>query len=461
MPMKIILSHAYFLCEDAIEQKLMMPYPPIGLLCVSSYLEQHGVEHKVFDTTFLKRTEFVEQLFQEKPDVLAFYVNLMTRAAIVEIISVIRKHPDFYKTRIILGGPEVRTYASEWLSKGANLLVIGEGERTFYELMLAIEKEADLKDIKGIAFNDSSGKTAFTEEREPLSPDEIPVPARHRIEMQKYLQAWKIHHGYSAMNINSMRGCPYSCKWCSKAVFGNSVRRRSPASVVNEMQQLLNEYHFDRLWFTDDVFTLQTAWLTAFEKELKQKNLNIPYEIITRADCLDDESISILKRTGCIKVWVGGESGSDKMLLAMGRRVSVAQVQQAIHLLQQAGIKAGTFIMLGYPGEQLKDIRASIQHLKMCQPLQYTLGLTYPIKGTELWNEVEVITPYGKSWEHCSDRDLDFKRNFSRRFYNYAIRWVYNEVEYHRASKRKRLHLKTWVFKAKAIAARIAMMIYR
>jgi anaerobic magnesium-protoporphyrin IX monomethyl ester cyclase len=206
------------------------------------------------------------------------------------------------------------------------------------------------------------------------------------------------------------------------------------------------------------VFTLQHEWLEKFVEELLKAGLNMPYEIITRADCLDERGIALLRQSGCYRVWIGGESGSDRVLSAMNRRVDAALVRKAIRGVQQAGMQAGTFIMLGYPGEKLEDIRESIRHLKACLPALFTVALSYPIKGTDLWNETLSLQFPAPRWEISSDRDIDFKRTYSRRFYDYAIRWVVNEVEFSRAFRNKPLGAATWLRKVKSIVARLAMM---
>jgi radical SAM superfamily enzyme YgiQ (UPF0313 family) len=308
----------------------MMPYPPLGMLYVSAFLDKQGIAHDVIDNTFSERSCFMQLLREKQPEVLGLYVNLMTRPTTLDIIREIRNDDRLKKIKIVLGGPEIRYNASAWLRNGADFLVTGEGERSFFELMVALSNDGNADEVRGIAYADADGETVFTKETEPLKGSEMGEPARGKIDMQAYQSVWQDRHGFSSANLNSMRGCPYSCKWCSKAVFGNSMRRRDPGSVVKEMITLHKDFGFDRIWFTDDVFTLQTPWLELFAKAVEERGLSIPYEIITRADCLDDARIRLLKSSGCYRAWVGAESGSDKILKAMDRRVGAAQVQEAI-----------------------------------------------------------------------------------------------------------------------------------
>lgn len=257
-----------------------------------------------------------------------------------------------------------------------------------------------------------------------------------------------------------MRGCPYTCKWCSRAVYGLSYRRRSPEKVVEEMEKINQAYHPDSLWFVDDVFTISHKWMEAFKQELRKKALIIPYECITRADRLNEEVIKALKETGCFRVWIGAESGSQKVIDLMDRRVDVKQVRDMIKLTKKYGIETGTFIMLGYPGETETDIEQTIQHLKESNPDHFTITIAYPIKGTELYQEIEGLQTSNLDWSSSTDRQIDFKRTYSRRYYDYAVRWVVNEVNYHK-SKNSKLVLLMVKLKIKSAVAKAAMYWHR
>jgi radical SAM superfamily enzyme YgiQ (UPF0313 family) len=269
-----------------------------------------------------------------------------------------------------------------------------------------------------------------------------------------YLDAWKQKHGTNAISISTMRGCPYTCKWCSRAVYGLSYRRRSPELVVAEMKWIRQRYNPDSLWFVDDVFTISHKWLEAFVAELKKESFTIPFECITRADRMNEQVVELLRQSGCFRVWIGAESGSQAVIDAMDRRVQVQQVRDMIVLAKANGIQAGTFIMLGYPGETQADIKETIRHLQVSQPDYYTITLAYPIKGTELYAEVEDQLLNHPDWRTSSDRDLDFKRTFSKAYYRRALSWVNNEVAWHRHRATPVNALK---YKAKSLAAQVLM----
>ena len=437
--MKVFLTHGYFLEEDVKERKLMRPYPPLGILYLAAYLTKHAIPVEVFDTTFASRPELERRLLADPPDVVGLYTNLMTKIGVLAIIRFLRAEPTLAGTRVVLGGPEVTHHVDSFLDAGADVVVIGEGEETLRELVVTWSEDRPLDGVAGIAFRAGPGSsdTVRTAAR-PLikSLDELPVPKRDAVDLRPYLEAWRAHHGTNAVSVSTMRGCPYTCRWCSRAVYGGSYRRRSPRLVVDEIEDIVARYHPDSLWFVDDVFTINHRWIEEYTAEVEKRRLQVPYKCITRADRLNERMVSLLRRSGCFRVWIGAESGSQKILDAMDRRVTVEQVRDMIQLSKKHGIETGTFIMLGYPGETEADIEATIEHLKRADPDQFTITVSYPIKGTPFYDEVrhEIIDP--GPWESSTDRDIALRGRRSSFYYRFAVSRVVNEVRQHQAARR-------------------------
>jgi anaerobic magnesium-protoporphyrin IX monomethyl ester cyclase len=434
----ILFTHGYFLREDPKEQVIMKPYPPLGLLYLSAFLEKNGWHNEVFDTTFSEKKALFAYILKEKPRILALYTNLMTKLNILEIIAWVRTQTALNHTQIVVGGPDVTHNVEGYLGAGAQILVLGEGEQTMLELaevLVGQDKvsDEDLTGITGIAFR--SGEVVLkTAAREKIRDiNELPFPNRLKINYQAYLDAWENAHGQSTVSISTQRGCPYTCKWCSTAVYGQSYRRRSAEHVVEEIIWLREHYDFDLIWFVDDVFTISHKWLAEFQAALVQRALKIQFECITRADRLTDDVVDMLKSMGCFRVWIGAESGSQRIIQAMDRRVEVQQVQHMIQSARRAGIQAGTFIMLGYPGETEADIQETVAHLKISNPDLFTITVAYPIRGTGLYEQVETDLKTLPDWQTSTDRDLDFRRTYPRRYYDFAVRWTVNAVHLHKA----------------------------
>jgi anaerobic magnesium-protoporphyrin IX monomethyl ester cyclase len=463
--MSVLLTHGYFLHEDSREKKIMKPYPPLGMLYISAYLQKSKIEHDVFDSTFSSFEALCQQILQKKYKQIGMYANMLTKLNILKIIQFIRSTEELKQTTIILGGPDVRYNAEEYIHHGADMIVLGEGEETMKDLIHTLNTPFNpfLDKVAGIAFKNYFGKVVYTEERPKLKEiDQLPFPNRDRIDIKKYLAVWKEKHGVNAMSISTQRGCPYTCKWCSTAVYGQSYRRRSAANVCDELQELQQKYNPDTFWFVDDVFTVSHKWLGEFATEVEKRNLKIKYECITRADRMSDEVIRDLKKSGCYRVWIGAESGSQEVIDKMDRRVNVQVVQEMLVKAREAGIETGTFIMLGYPGETQEDIVKTIDHLVASNPHHYTITVAYPIKGTGLYNQVKDSFTQQLSWSTSTDREIDFNRTYPREYYTYAVQFVTNEVKYKLLPKWQRILLPHgWKYKLKSILAQEKMQRFR
>ncbi|WP_113638701.1 B12-binding domain-containing radical SAM protein [Nubsella zeaxanthinifaciens] len=454
----VVLTHGYFIDEDAAEQQIMKPYPPLGILYLSSFLEEQGIANEVFDSTFSSFNELSNYLISNSPLVLGIYVNLVTKLNVVKLLRFVNTHQALKKVKVVLGGPDVRYNKEAYLKLGANYIVLGEGEETFGELVAAIIRQDKVDHIPGISFLDK-GKV-FTNPERPLNKelDKLPFPNRKKIDLAKYLATWKQYHGYSSITISTMRGCPYTCKWCSRGVYGKSYRRRTPANVVEELEYIAQQYNPDNIWFVDDVFTISHKWLVEFATIVKEKNLNIKYECITRADRMNDEVIKLLKQSGCYRVWIGAESGSQNIIDLMDRRVDVDLVQQMIRAAKQNDIEAGTFIMLGYPEETEQDIKQTLKHLKKANPTFYTITITYPIRGTELFQQVEASSNVADlDFATTTDRQIAFKQTFSKKYYQYAIQWINSEMTFLQRKERDLAWHDSLKAKLKSVKARIGM----
>jgi anaerobic magnesium-protoporphyrin IX monomethyl ester cyclase len=426
--MDILLTHGYFLYEDPKELQIMKPYPPLGILYICSHLRKKGLNVEVFDSTFSSRQELWELLRKGPPSVLGIYANLMTRSNVVEILRVAKEAG----WRTLVGGPEPGAYIQEYLSAGADVVVIGEGEITLEELVPALQANAfdKLDKIDGIAFLAPDGSVTRTKPREQIKDiDAQPWPARESIDTARYVDVWRQHHGMGSVSLITARGCPYHCRWCSHEVFGKTHRRRKPVSVADELEWLINRYQPQMAWMADDVFTIHHGWLFQYAAELKRRGVKLPFECISRADRLNLQVVETLAEMGCFRVWIGSESGSQRILDAMERGVTVEEVQSAVALCRSAGIQTGMFLMWGYEGEELSDIEATVEHVKKTDPDIFFTTVAYPIKGTPYFSEVAERVASQKSWSESSDREFQVRNRHSRQFYRFADKLLRSEVE--------------------------------
>jgi anaerobic magnesium-protoporphyrin IX monomethyl ester cyclase len=415
--MHLLLTHGYILAEDPKEQRIMKPYAPLGILSLSAHLRNKGFDVDIYDATFGSREELFRILDTGPPAAVGIYGNLMTRRNVLDIAARARAAGWI----VILGGPEPSNYAEEFLAAGADLIVAGEGEWALERLLATGLDRSYWPSIPGIIFSTADGSVRRTGAAQLISNlDAQPWPDRERVDIERYLDVWREHHGAGSVSLITARGCPYHCNWCSHSVYGKSHRRRSPDSVVDEVAWILERYRPEMLWFADDVFTIHHGWITKFAAEMQRRRLHIPFECITRADRLNPQMAETLARLGCFRIWIGSESGSQRILDSMQRGVKVEQVRQAVALSKQNGIQTGMFLMWGYEGEDISDIEATVDHVKQCRPDVFFTTVAYPIKGTPYFEKVASKLVTVRAWQNSTDRDVMVRGRHSRRFYQHA-----------------------------------------
>jgi radical SAM superfamily enzyme YgiQ (UPF0313 family) len=427
----ILLTHGYFLYEDPHELAVMKPYPPLGLLYISSHLKARGIATDLYDTTFSRFDDFQTHLQRERPPVVGVYSNLMTRGRVLQVIAAAKA----IGSHVVVGGPDPANYLDEYLSRGADVIAIGEGELTLEELVphLVQHGPTNLSAIQGLAYRDESGAIVRTEPRPMIADlDAQPFPDRAAIDQPEYVNIWRKHHGQGSVSLITARGCPFTCTWCSHSVFGYSHRRRTPLNVVDEVEHIVGTYHPDLLWYADDVFTINHKWLFEYAAEMERRGFRLPFETISREDRLNEDVVQTLARLGCYRLWIGAESGSQKILDRMKRRTNAERVRDMVHLLQKYGIEVGMFIMLGYDGEERSDLQATVEHLKEAGPDTFLTTVAYPIKGTPYYTSVADKVIARRDWESGSDRDYTIAGRHSPRYYQHATRWMVSEVAFHR-----------------------------
>ena len=424
----ILLSHGYFLELDPVERKVMRPYPPLGLLYLSAYLKSKGVAVEVFDSTFSTPRKLLERLRASPPHRLGLYTNMMTRPRVISLVAAARD----LAIPVIVGGPDASGNPAEYLDHGASVVVRGEGEVTLAELLSRWTDLDPPTDIPGTSVR--AGHTNHHAADRPLMPSLSgqPWPDREAIPLEPYLETWRQHHGFGSVSLATARGCPYTCTWCSRAVYGESHRRRPVEDVVDEIAFIQKRYAPERIWFVDDVFTIHRGWTLEFAEKMKQRGLRIPFECISRAERVDGEVADALLSLGCFRVWIGSESGSQRILDAMERRVRVERVEEATRLLRGRGIEVGFFIMVGYEGEEDHDLVATLMHIRRSAPDVVLTTTAYPIHGTTYAAALADRLVNPRPWAASSDRETLIRGSKSRRYYDAARAWIENDAESHR-----------------------------
>jgi radical SAM superfamily enzyme YgiQ (UPF0313 family) len=222
------------------------------------------------------------------------------------------------------------------------------------------------------------------------------------------------------------RGCPFHCNWCAKPIYGNRYTARPAEQVVQDLKQMQERYHFDHIWFCDDIFGLKPGWVRAFADAVQREGLSFTYKIQSRADLLVEENtVRDLAGSGCESVWMGAESGSQKILDAMEKGTTVEQIRQATRLLYENGIKPCFFIQFGYLGETKEDIGLTIDLIRKLRPADIGISVSYPLPGTGFYEKVKSSLGPKSNWTDSDELALMFRNTYSPAYYKQLYRYVH------------------------------------
>lgn len=436
---RVLFTHSYFLRYDPKQWDTMQPYAPLGTIYAASYLRNKEYEVQLHDVMFEHGPESIQHVLENfRPDTLVIYddgFNYLTKMCLTnmrEAAFTMSKLAKAMGCNVIISSSDSTDHYAKYLDNDADYIIIGEGEQTLYELCEALRsKEVPAPSLPGIAYK-LHDKIIHTGKRTVLTDlDTLPLPAWDLVSMKQYQAAWRNKHGYFSINIGTTRGCPYKCNWCAKPIYGNRYNARSPENVVEELLLLKDSYGFDHVWFCDDIFGLKPGWVKQFAMLVNKHGLKFSFKIQSRADLLlNDEQITYLAATGCNNVWMGAESGSQKILDAMDKGTTVQQIEEATRLLKKHNIRPAYFLQFGYPGETIEDIKMTLELLKRNIPGDIGISVSYPLPGTKFFESVKEQLVNKTNWSDSDELALMFKNTYSPEFYKQLHRYVHAYYRY-------------------------------
>ncbi len=440
---EVLLGQSYFLRFDPKLWAAMQPYPPLGTLYAASYLRERGYSVGLFDAMLAEsEDEWAQALARQSPEVAVLYEDnfnylskmclLRMREAAFRMVDMARQHG----CTVIVAGSDATDHAQAYMNAGADYVLVGEGEETLAELLNALLRSSHtpLENILGLAFT-ADGQLHINARRPDIKDlDTLPFPAWDLVDIPRYRQIWLEHHGYYSMNVATSRGCPYHCNWCAKPIWGQRYHVRSAANVVAELGWLKSTYKPDHIWFVDDIFGLIPGWVEQFADLVEQHDARIPFKSLQRADLiLKGNTIDALRRAGAQRVWVGAESGSQKILDAMEKGTHVQDIYATAQRMHAAGIQVGFFLQFGYPGETREDIERTLRMVRECRPDDIGMSVSYPLPGTRFFTAVQHELGAKQNWQDSDDLAMLYNGPFSTSFYRWLHRVLHREFRAQRA----------------------------
>lgn len=419
------------------KKKAAQPYPPLATIYAAALLREKDFEVKLWDSMFRKSAEEVLTAIKEfTPDFFVVYddgFNYLTKMCLTNMRNAALEMCKAAKQlgcTVIVSSSDATDHTAMYLNEGADYVIIGEAEHTLLELINKNETEK----INGIALkkNNTVVKTAGRSVLKNL--DELPMPAWDLVEIEKYKSVWLSNHGYFSINVATTRGCPFKCNWCAKPIYGNRYNSRSPQKVVNEIKYLQEHFAIDHIWFCDDIFGLKPFWVAEFAQLVLLEDMQLNYKIQSRADLLlQEDYVKNLALSGCSNVWMGAESGSQKILDAMDKGITIEQIAAATALLKQYKIHPSFFLQFGYLGETKEDILKTIEMVNKLKPHSIGISVSYPLQGTVFYEKVKNDLQQKANWKHSDDLDMMFKNTYQPSFYKTLHSFVHKNFQFQNA----------------------------
>lgn len=431
----VLLGQAYYLRFDPKLFEARQPYAPLGTLYAAAYLRARGHTPALFDAMLAGSVkEWSTALERSQPRLAAIYEDsfnylskmclLRMREAALEMIDLALEA----RVPIVVSGSDATDHPDLYLRRGAAAVIIGEGEMTLADLADRILAGRSVEDVPGIAYLDESWGVRRTSVRQFIKTlDELPFPAWDLVDVDRYKAVWYERHGRYSMNIATTRGCPYHCNWCAKPIYGQRYATRTPRAVVDEIAWLQKHYAPDHLWIVDDVFGLKPGWVEEFAALLEERNIRVPFRCLMRADQVTQGVAKALAAAGCRMLWMGAESGSQKVLDAMEKGLRVEDIREANRLLKNAGIDVGVFLQFGYPGETWSDIEQTMQLARDIEPADIGVSVSYPLPGTQFYERVRQELGAKQNWFDSNDLSTMYKATYQPEVYRSVHRLVHHE----------------------------------
>lgn len=432
---RILISHSYFLRFDSKQWNQQQPYAPLGTLIAAAVLRNLGHEVYFQDAMFASSTQEIKSKIDEiKPDFFILYddgFNYLTKMCLTNMREAafdMMNYASLHQIKVIVNSSDSTDRYEIYLKNGADVVITGEGEETLSELIQSWKEKSVIPSIEGCIFMDDDS-IKKTNPRPVLKElDTLPFAAWDLLDIQPYKNAWMKSKGFFSMNMYTTRGCPYHCNWCAKPIYGNRYNARSSKKVAEELKMMKTIFNFDHIWFCDDIFGLKPGWVSQFASELKLVGLTLKYKIQSRVDLLlKENTVEALAISGCDEVWVGAESGSQKILDAMDKGITIDQIKTASEKLKKSNIKPCFFIQFGYLGEDLNDIHATIKMVLDLMPHDIGVSVSYPLPGTKFHERVKDELKLKTNWNDSDELVLLFKNTFPSAFYKHLQRYLHKK----------------------------------
>lgn len=415
-------------------------YQPIGLAYLSPYLLSSNFKVEIIDYVVNKYTEdrLIKELEDKKPEIIG--ITSITPFAFVGLKIAKLAKETLQDSYIVFGGPHATAAPLRVIKeKGIDCVVMGEGERTFSELVKAIKYGKNLGEIKGLIYK-GDNEIKQNEPRELISNiDEIPYPAYHLFPVEKYFE-YPDMHGLITKNkrfmpVLSSRGCPYKCIYCHETL-GKVFRPRSPENFLGELEMLYHKYGIREFHIEDDTFNVNIDRAKIIMDEIVGRELNVSIQFPSglRCDRMDEDLVIKMKKAGTFMIALGIETASPRVMKFIKKNLNLEKVKEAVNLITKHKIQVWGYFMIGFPYETMDEIYETINFAKSLNLTYASFSIVTPLPGTELFNiaikegyicedeyfestSINYSTPLMKGLNVTQSELVSLKKEAIRKFY--------------------------------------------
>lgn len=381
---------------------------PLGIATIAACLEKEGHSLKIVDG--FTDDSWWERLLSFHPQAVAISCNFSgLHSSTLETVKELKKRG----IPVILGGHHAHALHDIFLEKGADFVILGEGEKAVVSLISALEGKGRAGDIPGVRTWENG-----TIHGEGLGGifenlDELPLPAYHLFPPRRI----KTMGRYEIMGS---RGCFMECIFCSSRLIFRKVRFRTPGNVCDEIEFLKRTYGSQVVNFVDDTFSSSKERVLELCQEMRSRRLSVPWTCHTRVDAVDEELLDAMSRSGCFGIFFGVESGSRRILEKLQKKTKLEKVPEVFSIAKEKGMEANAFIILGSPGEDSDSIQETFQLLERIMPIRVTFSTFTVFPGTKAFADLEgrgILSKRSYSYDELigPEREGDYRREVASR----------------------------------------------
>jgi len=408
---RVALVYPYFRTRSATE----LLFPPLGAATLAGQLHRLGIETKIFDCTFETFEEMQKRLGSYEPDIVGIYSMVTLSRNTFRIAEMVRT--SLPNSLLVAGGP-LPTLYPERFRKAFDVIFRGEVDLSFPRFCHdLLDLECSRRQLVELPLQSYEGLSIRQDELQVENPavhfseqelESFPLPYRDDFDHMAYQKVWALQNGSRTTSIMMTLGCPFSCDFCSRPVFGSLFRRRNLDLVFDEIQGI-RHLGYDSLWIADDNFTLDISYLKEFCQRMAGRKME--WSCLSRVTRIDEEIARLMKESGCRRVHLGLETGNPDTLLLMKKQATLEQGQSAVHRFHKAGIEVAAFFIVGYPGETVPSIEDTFRYA-LELPLDYiSFNVPFPLPGSQLFERVSQLDP-NKDWDTENEVTFVYKSEF-------------------------------------------------